>query len=105
MVYRQTDRQTDDSITKDTNTHLEYIIFIAFPRQQWFRARPKSYVYTYIDSYFLKLILWIVTKMRPQNTDFRDCQWRREVYTSWLFLLRLTSTRTVHVGIVSGFAI
>jgi hypothetical protein len=27
-------------ITKATNTQSEYVIFIAFPRQQWLQERP-----------------------------------------------------------------
>jgi hypothetical protein len=41
-------------ITKATHTHIhsltlsEYVIFIAFPRQQWFRERAPVFLYTYI---------------------------------------------------------
>jgi hypothetical protein len=32
-----------------TNTHLEYVILIAFPLQQWLHERPSMLRYTYID--------------------------------------------------------
>ena len=32
-------------ITKATNTHSEYVIFTAFPQQQWFVNAPQCYVY------------------------------------------------------------
>jgi hypothetical protein len=33
-------------ITKATNTHLEYVIFIAFPWQQWLRERASMLRYS-----------------------------------------------------------
>jgi hypothetical protein len=35
-------------ITKATDRHLEYVILIAFTRQQWFRERALILRYTYI---------------------------------------------------------
>jgi hypothetical protein len=35
-------------ITKATDTHSEYVIFIAFPRQQWLHERASILRYTYI---------------------------------------------------------
>jgi hypothetical protein len=35
-------------ITKATDTHSEYVILIAFPRQQWLRERASMLRYTYI---------------------------------------------------------
>ena len=35
-------------ITKATNTHLEYVIHVAFPPQQWLHERPSMLRYTYI---------------------------------------------------------
>jgi hypothetical protein len=35
-------------ITQATDTHPEYVIFIAFRRQQDSRNAPQSYVYLYI---------------------------------------------------------
>ena len=32
---------------KAIGTYLEYVISIAFPRQQWFRERALCYVYSY----------------------------------------------------------
>jgi hypothetical protein len=37
-------------ITKATGTHSEYIVFIAFPRQQWIHKRASMLRYTYIVS-------------------------------------------------------
>ena len=34
-------------ITKTTNTHLEYVILIAFPLQQWLRERASVLRYRY----------------------------------------------------------
>ena len=33
-------------VTKATNTHLQYVISIAFPRQQWLRERASNLPYT-----------------------------------------------------------
>jgi len=35
-------------ITKATDTHSEYVIFAAFPLQQWLHERPSMLRYTYI---------------------------------------------------------
>jgi len=35
-------------ITKATDTHSDYLIFIAFPRLQWLRERAALLRYTYI---------------------------------------------------------
>jgi hypothetical protein len=35
-------------ITKATDTHSEYVILIAFPRQEWFRERASMLRYTYM---------------------------------------------------------
>jgi hypothetical protein len=37
-------------ITKATDTHSEYAILIAFPRQQWLRERASMLRYTYIST-------------------------------------------------------
>jgi ribulose bisphosphate carboxylase small subunit len=37
-------------ITKVTNTHSEYVIFIAFPLQQWYHERTLIFRCTYIGS-------------------------------------------------------
>jgi hypothetical protein len=31
-------------ITKATDTHSEYVILVAFPRQQWFAKAPQCYI-------------------------------------------------------------
>jgi len=35
-------------VTKAKNRHSEYVIVIAFPRQQWLHERPSMLRYTYI---------------------------------------------------------
>jgi hypothetical protein len=35
-------------ITKATDTHSEYVIFIAFPRHQWLRTRVSMLHYTHM---------------------------------------------------------
>ena len=37
-------------INKTTNTHSEYVIFLAFPLQQWLRERASMLRYTCIAS-------------------------------------------------------
>ena len=36
-------------ITKDTNTHEEYVTLIAFPVQLWLKEHASLLCYTYID--------------------------------------------------------
>jgi hypothetical protein len=59
MVW--TDRTDDNKIrrkrfacriTKATDTHSEYVIFIVFSRQQWLRERASMLRYTYVASLF-----------------------------------------------------
>jgi hypothetical protein len=55
--YGKAGQATDDNIirrmrfacwiTKATETHSEYVILTAFPRQQWLRERASSLHYTY----------------------------------------------------------
>jgi hypothetical protein len=44
-------------ITKATNKNSEYVIIIAFSRQQWLRERALMLRYTYIACLMLKLAL------------------------------------------------
>jgi endonuclease III len=56
--YGRAGQATDDNvirhmriacwITKATDTHSEYVILNAFPRQQWFRERVSMLRYAYI---------------------------------------------------------
>jgi hypothetical protein len=56
--YGRAGQATDDNIirhmrfacwiTKATDTHSQYIILIAFPRQQWLRERASVLCYAYI---------------------------------------------------------
>ena len=58
--YDRSGQATDDSIirrmrftcwiTKATDTHSQYVILIAFPRQQWLGGRASVLRYTYIAS-------------------------------------------------------
>jgi hypothetical protein len=57
--YGTARQATDDNIirrmrfacykTKATDTHSKYVIFIAFPLQQWLSERASMLHYTYID--------------------------------------------------------
>ena len=49
-------------ITKATDTHSEYVILIAFQRQQWWRERTSIYVCTYIACHFISPC---VSRARP----------------------------------------
>jgi hypothetical protein len=52
LLHRMPSQTTDDNIilrmrfacwiTKATDTHSEYVILIAFPRQQWLRERASN---------------------------------------------------------------
>jgi hypothetical protein len=48
-------------VTKATDTHSQYVIIIAFPRQQWLSKRASMLRYTYITcivviTYFMDII-------------------------------------------------
>jgi len=45
-------------ITKATDTHSEYLIFIALPRHHWLRERASLLHYTYIACIFWKRKQW-----------------------------------------------
>jgi len=61
--YGTARRTTDDSIirrmriacsiTKATDAHSEYVILIAFPRQQWLRESVHLYVHSLLSCVFL----------------------------------------------------
>ena len=42
-------------VTKATNTHLEYLIVIAFSRQKWLRERESLLRHTYIAFLFITI--------------------------------------------------
>jgi hypothetical protein len=44
-------------ITKATDTHTEYVILIALPRQQWLRERATMLRYIYIACFSMTLVL------------------------------------------------
>jgi hypothetical protein len=45
-------------ITKATNTHSEYVILIAFPRQQWLCERASMVRYKYIPVLFYLTVVY-----------------------------------------------
>jgi hypothetical protein len=49
-------------ITKATDTHSEYVILIAFPRQQWLRERASILRYTYIAC-LVSLLSLLITEI------------------------------------------
>jgi hypothetical protein len=56
----RTKQDTEDnirrrSITKATNTHSEYVILTAFPRQKWLRRRAWMLCYTTIAGFFCNI--------------------------------------------------
>ena len=58
-------------ITKVTDTHIEYIIFIAFPLQQWLRERASIYVTRTVLALF-----WYSShkrQVRKKNMYFSPC--------------------------------
>ena len=59
----------DDAGTKATNTHLEYIIPIAFPLQEWLCKRSSMLRYAYIAFFFF------LSKRRKGLMSFG--QWQR----------------------------
>ena len=69
--YGRAGQATDDNIiqrmrfvcwiTKATNTHSEYAMLTAFPRQQWLRERTTVLLYTYIARLDVCLEQWYST--------------------------------------------
>jgi hypothetical protein len=53
-------------IPKDTDTHLEYLTLIAFPRQQWLheRAATLRYTYTYIACLVITYMQYVYCVVR-----------------------------------------
>jgi hypothetical protein len=47
-------------INKATDTSLEYVMLIVFPRQQWLRERASILRYTYI-AYLIHLIMLLMS--------------------------------------------
>jgi hypothetical protein len=52
-------------ITKATDTHSDYVILTAFPRQQWLRERASILHYTCITSLIVLDILAVFTNHFP----------------------------------------
>jgi len=51
-------------ITKDTNTHSDYVILIAFPRQQWFRECGMLYAHCLSCYALTSQVSWYVVLQR-----------------------------------------
>ena len=72
-------------VTKATDVHLEYIILIAFPRQQWFCERTSRLLYSYISCLvnldnrrwwlvsFSRFTLWEIV-----HNDYKTGRWVAE---------------------------
>jgi hypothetical protein len=83
-----TDRQaTDDNIirrmrfacwiTKATDTHSEYVVLLAFPRQQWLRERASMVRFTYvaclvISACCFNVIAWRSKASEPKSGSHRS---------------------------------
>jgi hypothetical protein len=69
-------------ITKATDTHSEYIILIAFPRQQWLAQRVSVLLYTYSAS----LVRFESNQMCVGETECEDETWMKlaEALVRWL---------------------
>jgi hypothetical protein len=81
--YGRARQATDDNITrfmciacwitKATNTHSEYVIIIAFPRQKWLRERASVLRYTYIACHCLRTHFvyahFALTSLTSQSTS------------------------------------
>jgi hypothetical protein len=50
-------------LTKATDVHLEYVIDISFPPQQWLYERASMLLYTYIACLFLQFIVGVVSAL------------------------------------------
>jgi hypothetical protein len=66
--YGRARQATDDNIirfacwiTKATDTLSEYVILIAFPRQQWLRERATVVRYTYVTCLIIHTVVEVAT--------------------------------------------
>ena len=64
--YRRSGHATDDSVKrpKATDTHSEYVIPLAFPRQQWLCAHSRELRYVYIARLVSPFTLYKTIKQR-----------------------------------------
>jgi hypothetical protein len=53
-------------ITKATDTHSEYVILIAFPRQQWLRERASVFCYMY-SACFVAVCVYLKVASGPNS--------------------------------------
>ena len=116
--YFRAEQGTDDNIirhifiacwiTKATDTHSEYVIIIAFRRQQWSRERASMLRYTYIAC-LVVLALWISTTIltslseiwtwNPLDCDslsFRPCRVTLQLIQKYETITVLISVLLVH---------
>ena len=56
-------------ITKATNTHSEYIIFIVFPMQQWLEESASELRYTHIACLVFRLSLKVAVSDACVNVE------------------------------------
>jgi hypothetical protein len=69
-------------ITKATDTHSQYVILIAFPRQQWLRERASMLRYPYIASFILYLNPGVLTvTAQSAVTGYTQYSWTPAQYT------------------------
>ena len=76
-------------IAKDTNTHSEYVIFIAFRLQQWLHERAKMSRSTYIDCLvhsFRDLVNFVFFKFFSEYLIHFSCYSKILNYYSILFI-------------------
>jgi hypothetical protein len=69
-------------ITKATDTHPEYVILIAYPRQQWLRERASLLRYTH-NSYLFCLFSLTFSISHCLSWYFLSCTHRKPL-SSWL---------------------
>jgi len=58
-------------ITKATDTHLEYVLLIAFPQRQWLREYALLLCYTYVTNLVL-VFTWKMSLIPPPLLYFPD---------------------------------
>jgi hypothetical protein len=69
-------------VTKAIDTHSEYVILIAFPRQQWLRQRAPMLYYTYIACLLIYIYIYSLVHKINWFANYNN--------------LRSTNTFTVH---------
>jgi hypothetical protein len=68
-------------ITKNKNTHSEYVIIIAFPLQQWLHERASKLRYTYVHIAVCFELVLLDRRMENENkTEFFKRKKKKEEY-------------------------